>query len=70
MKYCSENDEKERFDDIMLLMCSDIIPELYESTIEWILKHIVIVYAIEIILIMVLFVSGIVCENGFGVCGY
>ena len=54
----------------MLLMYSSIIKELYENTIEWILKYIVNVYLVEIMLIMVLFVSGIVCENGFGVCGY
>ena len=54
----------------MLLLRANMARKLFENTIEWILMHIVIVYTVEIMLIIVLFVSGIVCENGFKVCGY
>ena len=43
---------------------------LYDAFIEWILKHILVVYAIELLLIAALFVYGAIHENGFRACGY
>ena len=47
-----------------------ILLPLYESVIEWILKHISAVYAIEILLAALLCLYGIISENGFSACGY
>ena len=43
---------------------------LHDSVIEWILKHISVVYAIEILLAALLCLYGITSENGFRACGY
>ena len=43
---------------------------LYDALIELILKHILVVYAIELLLIAALFVYGVTHENGFRACGY
>ncbi|MFC1573730.1 hypothetical protein ACFL30_00940 [Candidatus Latescibacterota bacterium] len=47
-----------------------ITAKLYNALIEWIIKHIVVVYALELLLITALFVYGVTHENGFRACGY
>ena len=41
----------------------------YNSIVEWILKHITAVYAIEILLAVMLCLYGIISEHGFSACG-
>ena len=43
---------------------------LYDTFIEWILKHILVVYVIELLLIAALLVYGTMHENGFRAFGY
>lgn len=55
---------------MLSLLCKRIRTKLYDNTIEWIIRHIVFVYAIEIISIAVLLAYGIVSVNGFRAYGY
>ena len=43
---------------------------LYHSVIEWIVRHITVVYFIEITLIGVLCLYGLASKNGFRASGY
>ena len=43
---------------------------LYHAVIEWIIRHITVVYLIETGLIGVLCLYGITSGNGFGASGY
>lgn len=54
----------------MAILRKQLYVKVYDSVLNWIIGHIVIVYAIEIILILVGCIYGIAGEHGFRACGY
>ena len=53
-----------------MFMFNRISAWLYDTTFEWIIRYIVVVYTVEIMIIAVLCTYGIMCEKGFRACGY
>ena len=49
----------------MVFNTAMLLSEWYDHAIEWILRHIILVYAIEIMLILALSIYGMVSEHGF-----
>ncbi len=55
---------------MLLLLRKRIKAKSYDNTIEWVIRHIVFVYTVEIISIVLLLTYGIISENGFMASGY